>query len=125
MFSCSSDGHIGRFTHRKSIFSKFRISGESKKHKFFSVSLHPSEDTILVGASAKFFWIDLDTQVVLKAFGGHKGDITSLSILTTSAKLPPFVVSVGGNEQDHTVAIWKLDDEVQGSLMLFPDRRDL
>lgn len=53
--------------------------------------------------------------MVLKAFGGHKGDITSLTVLLTplSAKLPPFVISTGGNEQDHTIAIWKLDDEVK------------
>ena len=110
LFTCSSDGCVGRFVVKKSSFSKFRPEGLAKKRQgLFSLALHPSQSSALLGATAKVLWVDLDTQSTLGSFTGHlQGDVKTLRVFGGASAAHVMVGGVG--DKDRVISVWKLED---------------
>ena len=112
LYTCSEDGQIGhcRVNARKSkpTFEKFRP--EAKKSKLFSLALHPSEASALVGSTSKILWVDLDTKSTLRAFQGHQGNVISLEVIHNTVSAP-LLASAGSGERDQVISVWSLDPE--------------
>lgn len=82
-----------------------------KRQALFSLSLHPSESSIVVGAVAKVLWIDLDTQSTLRTFSGHQGDVITLRVFSPANTTFTFAVSGGAGDKDRVLSVWKLDSD--------------
>ena len=109
VFTCSSDGCVGRLALKKCSFSKFRPEGLAKKRQgIFSLALHPSQSSALLGATAKVLWVDLDTQSTLGSFSGHlQGDVLTLRVF--GGVSAPHVMIGGVGDKDRVVSVWKLE----------------
>ena len=109
VYTCSADGFVGRLSLKKSSFSKFRPEGLAKKRQgLFSLALHPSQSSALVGATARVLWVDLDTQSNLASFSGHlQGDVMTLRVF--GGLLAPHVMVGGVGDKDRVVSVWKLE----------------
>lgn len=109
VFTCSSDGCVGRFALKKSSFSKFRPEGLAKKRQgLFSLALHPSQSSALLGATARVLWIDLDTHSTLGSFSGHlQGDVLTLRVF--GGVSAPHVMIGGVGDKDRVISVWKLE----------------
>ena len=109
VYTCSADGCVGRLSLKKSSFSKFRPEGLAKKRQgLFSLALHPSQSSALVGATARVLWVDLDTQSNLASFSGHlQGDVMTLRVF--GGLLAPHVMVGGVGDKDRVLSVWKLE----------------
>jgi len=110
VFTCSSDGCVGRLSMTKSSFSKFRPEGFSSKKRqgLFSLALHPSQSSALLGATAQVLWIDLDTKSTLRSFSAHlHGDVMTLQVF--GGATTPHVLIGGVGDKDRVVSVWKLE----------------
>ena len=114
LFTCSSDGCVGRLALKKSSFSKFRPEGLAKKRQgLFSLALHPSQSSVLLGATARVLWIDLDTQATLGSFSGHlQGDVMTLRMF--GGVSAPHVMIGGVGDKDRVISVWKLELAIGG-----------
>ena len=108
LYSCSSDGFVGFFNVRKSSFSKFRVGDDSRKHAFYSMGLHPSESSLLLGTDTNVLWVDLDTKLTLRSFGGHVGEVASINVFVGSTG--PAFVSHGAGDKDLALSVWSLEE---------------
>ena len=112
VYSVSKDGCVGRLVSNKSSSTKFRPGG-GKRRPLYSVALLPEEAVgpggLLVGSFAQVMWVDLDTQVVLRTFGGHVGAVGALHALAVSPGRPPYALSAGSGEKDRMVSVWRLE----------------
>ena len=115
VFTCSSDGCVGRLSLKKSSFSKFRPEGlaSKKRQGLFSLALHPSQSSALVGTTAKVLWIDLDTKSTLGSFTAHlHGDVFTLQVF--GGATTPHVIIGGVGDKDRVVSVWKLEAASDG-----------
>jgi WD40 repeat protein len=109
IFTASSDGFVGQFNVKKSVFvGKFKCEEGTKSNPVHSVCVHPSDNSVITGMVAKITWWDLDTKSPLKTFSGaHLGPVTIVTAVTVDAERC-LLVSGGSSEQDHTLAVWNL-----------------
>lgn len=87
------------------------------REPLYSICLHPSERSVIVGSLSRLTWMDLDTKSPLKTFeGGHVGAVTSLTILQMSKQC--YLLSAGDSSQDYTITAWKLslDEDIDMKL---------
>jgi WD40 repeat protein len=108
VFTASSDGFVGHFNVKKSLFiGKFRCEEGTKSDPVHSVCVHPSDRSILTGSVARVTWWDLDTKSPFKTFSGaHLGPVTLLSMVTVAEVC--YLATGGSSEQDHTLSVWNL-----------------
>ncbi len=118
VYSVSNDGHVGCSLARKSAVSKFRPGGgKSRQQPLFSVALLPERGSVgglLVGSFSLVMWLDLDTKLVLRTFGGHIGAVATLQTFSVASEPIPYLLSAGASEKDRTISVWKLDPSSGG-----------
>ncbi len=108
IYSVSDDGTIGKWN-SKARGQSSTFTPEAKKAKLYSLSMHPSGNSILVGTMAKVLWIDVDTKAILRTFNAHKGQVSILKVFTMESEV--FFASAGSNERDLSLSIWPLKAE--------------
>ena len=123
IFSCSVDGFICQIDIKTSkLVSKFhtncsdkaiQVSSASRKgtgrgrEPLYSICLHPTERSVIVGSLSRLTWMDLDTKSPLKTLeGGHVGVVTSLTVLQMYKQC--YILSAGESSDDYTITAWKL-----------------
>ena len=68
---------------------------DGTRQPIFSVRLHPSESSLVLGYAARILWFDLDTKVPLRTLSQacHKGNVLGIEVAAN------FVFSIGSNEK--------------------------